>query len=185
MEPGGVQNQACAAVFEAWFDKGGGERNAAFDWLASLPDPATRAAALGKVGYSWIYQEPDAVREFIAGPHGNLASQQMINTYAQNQAAKNPEAAMAWASGLSADRAFEARRSVLQAWLWSRPEAAAEYARSLPAGAERESAIFAVTQALARQTPAKAGDWVRSLPADEQKLASEILNPSAAPANRR
>ena len=74
-----AQNRACASIFETWFAKGAGERDAAFDWLASLPDPAARTAALERVQWNWMWREPEAVRDFIAGPHGDLASQSMIN----------------------------------------------------------------------------------------------------------
>jgi hypothetical protein len=184
MEPGAAQNMACASIFETWFGKGKGERDAAFDWLASLPDTTTRTAALEKVQWNWMWQEPDAVRDFIAGPHGDLASQNMINQVARNQVAKNPEAALAWASGLSADHAPEARRSVLESWLQIRPEAAADYARALPAGSERESAIRTVTQTLAWQAPAQGEAWLRSLPAADQAIAQPILDQYKVPAGR-
>jgi hypothetical protein len=176
MEPGAAQNGACASIFETWFGKGKGERDAAFDWLASLPDPATRTAALEKVQWNWMWQEPDAVRDFIAGPHGDLASQNMINQVARNQVAKNPEVALEWANSLSAERANGARQSVLESWLQIRPEAAADYARGLPAGPDRESAIRTVTQTLAWQAPDQASSWVKSLSAAEQAIVQPILD---------
>jgi len=175
MEPGAVQNRACASIFETWFDKGANERDAAFAWLASLPDPAARTAALGKVQWVWILQDPDAVRDFIAGPHGDLASQTMVNQFARSEAARKPETALQWAGGLSEDRAAGARQAVLESWLQARPEAATDYARGLPAGPERETAIRTVTQTLLGQSPVQAAAWVRSLSAAEQMLALENL----------
>jgi hypothetical protein len=176
MEPGAAQNSACASIFETWFAKGKGERDAAFDWLASLPDPSARSAALEKVQWNWMWQEPDAVRDFIAGPHGALASQNMINQVARNQVAKNPEAALAWASALAPEHATEARRSVLESWLQVRPEGAADYVRGLPAGTERDTAIRAVTQTLVWQSPTQTDAWLQSLPASDQKIVQEILD---------
>ena len=185
MEPGAAQKRACASIFETWFAKGKGERDAAFDWLASLPDPAARTAALERVQWNWVWNDPAGAREFISGPHGDLASQQMINQIARNQVAKNPEAAMAWASGLGENRVAESRSAVLQSWLQIRPEGAAAYARNLPAGPERESAVRTVTQTLVWQSPEQAGAWIASLSAAEQKTARETLDQARLPDDKR
>jgi hypothetical protein len=188
MEPGATQNRACASIFETWFAKGAKdpkEREAAFDWLASLPDAAARTAALEKVQWDWMWREPEAVRDFIAGPHGMLASQNMINQVARNQVAKNPEAAMEWAGQLGPERTLEARNSVLESWLQIRPEAASEYARKLPAGPERESAIRTVTQTLIWQAPDQTATWFHSLPTSDQTLVRQILDQNGIPADKR
>jgi hypothetical protein len=64
MEPGAAQNRACASIFETWFNKGKGEREAAFEWLASLPDSAARKAALERVQWDWMWRDPEGVRDF-------------------------------------------------------------------------------------------------------------------------
>ena len=188
MEPGAAQNRACASIFETWFAKGAKnpkEREAAFEWLASLPDPAARTAAFERVQWNWMWNEPDAVRDFIAGPHGDLASQNMINQVARNQVAKNPEAALKWADSLSEARAAEARRSVIESWMQIRPEAAADYTRALPAGPNRDSAIRTVSQSLMWQAPEQAGAWFRSLPAADQTIVRQILDQNGLPTDRR
>ncbi len=185
MQPGAAQNRACASIFETWFAKGAGERDAAFEWLASLPDPAARTAALERVQWNWVWNDPAGARDFISGPHGDLASQQMINQVARNQVAKNPEAAMEWAGALGEKRAADARRTVLESWLQIRPEGAADYARKLPAGPERESAVRTVTQTMMWQSPDQLGEWVRSLPATEQKSAREVLDQNSLPEDKR
>jgi hypothetical protein len=176
MEPGAAQNSACASIFEAWFAKGAGERDAAFDWLASLPDPAARTAALERVQWDWMWRDPDGVRSFLSGPHGKIASQNMINQVARNQVSKNPEAALKWVDTLPAERASEARRSVLESWLQIRPEGAADYVRGLPSGPERDTAIRTVSQNLIWQAPDQLGKWFKSLPGDDQNAVREVLN---------
>ena len=185
MQPGTAQNRACASIFETWFAKGAGERDAAFEWVASLPDPAARTAALERVQWNWVWNDPTGARDFISGPHGDLASQQMINQVARSQVAKNPEAAMEWASGLGEKRAAESRRAVLESWLQIRPEGAAGYARKLPAGPERESAVRTVTQSLVWQSPEQAGAWIASLSTAEQKTAREVLDQARLPEDKR
>ena len=176
MEPGAAQNRACASIFETWFAKGAGERDAAFEWLASLPDPNARTAALERVQWNWVFNDPAGVRYFISGPHGDLASPSMIAQVARNQAAKNPEPAMEWAGGLGANRAENARRAVLDSWLQIRPEAAADYARKLPAGQDRKLAIISVAQTLLWQSPEQASAFIRSLTADDQKGMRPIID---------
>jgi hypothetical protein len=178
MEPGAAQNRACASIFETWFNKGKGERDAAFEWLGSLPDSAARKAALERVQWDWMWRDPEGVRDFIAGSHGDLASDSMVHQVARNQAARNPEAAMRWAASLPAERAADARNAVFESWVSVRPEGAGDYARKLPAGAERDQAIRTVSQTLIFQAPQQAVEWYRSLPAADQKLVREIFDHS-------
>ena len=176
MQPGPAQNRACASIFEAWFKQGPKERTAAFEWLASLPDAEARRLAFERVQWNWMWEDPEGVREFLSGPHGELASSSMIRQVAARQATKNPEEAMQWAAQFPPARAEEARNAVLESWLSIRPEAAAGYVRNLPAGPERERAVRTVTQTLAWQSVEQAGDWYRTLPSADQRIAREIFN---------
>ena len=169
MEAGAAQNRAAASLFETWFKKGKDQRDAAFEWLESLPDDESRAIAMERIQWNWMWEDPKGVSDFIAGPHGKLATGQIIQRVAGTLAAKNPEAAMEWAGKLSADRVAEARAGVLQGWMQIRPEGAANYARNLPAGPERESALNSITGHLIYQAPERAAAWLRSLPDAEQK----------------
>lgn len=175
MQPGPAQNRACASIFETWFKKGAKERTAAFEWLASLPDAEARRLAFERVQWNWMWEDPEGVREFISGPHGDLASSSMIRQVANRQAAKNPEEAMQWAAKFPAERATEARSAVLESWLSIRPEAAGTYVRNLPAGAERERAVRTVTQNLVYQSVEQVGTWYRTLPTADQRIAQEIF----------
>ena len=185
MEPGAAQNRASASIFETWFNKGKGERDAAFEWLAALPDAGARRAAIERVQWNWVWNDPEAVREFISGPHGELASSSLIHQVARSQAAKNPEAAMQWAAGLPGERAADARNAVLENWLSIRPEGAADYARQLPAGEDRDRAIRTVSQTLVFQSPQQAAAWYRKLGDADRKAAREIFDRSGLGADQR
>jgi len=176
MESGPAQSRACASIFETWFNKGKGERDAAFEWLAALPDAEARRAAVERVQWNWVWKEPDAVRDFITGPNGDLASKSMIHQVARSQASKNPEAAMQWTNNLSAERAAEARNAVLEQWLTVRPERAMEYARKLPIGAERERAIHTVSLNLLYQSPQQAAEWYRKLADADQRIMRDVFD---------
>lgn len=169
MEAGTAQNRAAASLFETWFKKGKDQRAAAFEWLESLPDEESRATAMERIQWNWMWEDPQGVRDFITGPHGKLATGQIIQRVAGTLAAKNPEAAMEWAGKLSADRVADARAAVLQGWMQVRPEGAANYARTLPASPERDIALNTITESLIYQAPDRAAAWLRSLPDAEQK----------------
>jgi hypothetical protein len=171
MGEGAAQNRAAASLFEVWFKKGGEQRTAAFEWLSALPDKDARRAALDRVQWDWIWRDPQGVRDFIEGPHGELASGSMINQVARNQASKNPAAAMEWISKLPADHRDQARGSVLETWLSIRPDGAMDYVRRLPPGDLRGSAVQRITNTLAWQSPERAAEWIASLPEAEQKTA--------------
>ena len=173
MDAGPTQNRAAASLFEVWFKKGADQRDAALEWLAALPDKEARRAALERVQWDWVWNDPAGARDFIAGPRGDLASNSLIQQVARSQAGKNPEAAMEWAGKLSADRVAAARESVLQSWIAIRPEAAADYARNLPAGEERALAIRTIAMNIGWQSPERAGAFLKTLPDAEQKAVIE------------
>jgi hypothetical protein len=177
MEPGAAQNRACASIFETWFNKGKDQRDAALAWLAQLPDPQARNAALDKVQWNWVWNDPGSARDFLSGPYGNLASQSLVNQVARNQAAKNPEAAMEWATGLPADRAADARRAVLDNWLQIRPEGAAAYVLKLPAGKERDAAIGSISQNFMYASTGldQALAWFQKLPDTDRQTARDAM----------
>ncbi len=181
MEPGTAQNRACVTIFQMWLGKGSAEHEAAFTWLESLPDPAPRAAAFEH----FMWRDPEDARAFISGPHGALAPPGMIMQTGHDLATKDPESAMEWADSLDEKRVPWARRAVLDTWLQIRPEAATDYARKLPAGPERESAVRTVTQTLGWQSPLQAGAWIASLSSADQKNARQALDDSQLPDDRR
>jgi hypothetical protein len=177
MEPGAAQNRACASIFETWFNKGKDQRDAALAWLEQLPDPQARNAALDKVQWNWVWNDPSSARDFLSGPYGHLASQSLVQQVARNQAAKNPEAAMEWAAGLPADRVADARQAVLDNWLQIRPEGAAAYVLKLPAGKEREVAVNSISQnfMFASTGLDQALDWFRKLPEADRETARQTM----------
>lgn len=116
-----------------------------------------------------MWEDPQGVRDFITGPHGNLATNEIIRRGAGSQASKNPEVAMKWAGKLAPERVADPRAAVLQGWLQIRPEGAMNYARNLPAGQERDNAVNAVASQLIYQAPEQAAAWLRSNPDEEKK----------------
>ncbi len=173
MDAGPTQDRAAASLFEVWFKKGADQRDAALEWLAALPDKEARRAALERVQWDWVWSDPAGVRDFVTGPHRDLASSGMIQQVARQQAGKNPEAAMEWAGKLPAERVSEAREQILQTWLQVRPEGATNYARNLPAGDDRDRAVRTIATHLGWGSPEQAGAFLKTLPDAEQKAVME------------
>ena len=178
MEAGPAQIRATTAIFETWF-KNKDQRSAALDWLAALPDEEARRSAFERVQWNWSWQNPDEARDFLSGPHGKLAPPDMVSQIARTQAAKNPAAAMEWAAKLPENQILPARTAVLQRWLSSRPEAAQDFARKLPAGAERDAAVRNISQSLSYESPQRTAAWYHSLPAADQKAAKSFIDQTA------
>src|SRR3954454_24020498 len=105
MERAGGQNRGRACLFEAWFNKGPGERNAAFEWLTSLPDQEARQMALSRVPWNSTFRDPDSLRDFLSGPYGEMAPDYVVQQAASMKAAQDPEEAMKWVSTLPGTRA--------------------------------------------------------------------------------
>ena len=185
MEPGAAQNRACASIFEAWFKKGSEHRNAAIEWLAGVGDSSARQAAMERVQWDWFWREPDAVRAFVNGPHGHLASDSIIQQVARAEARKNPEAALEWAKSLGTERAADARFAVFEGWLSSRPEAAGDYVRKMPAGEERTRAIRMVAGNLIWQSTQQAAAWYHSLSSADQEMARQIYDGATLTPDKR
>jgi hypothetical protein len=57
----------------------------------------------------------------------------------------------------------------------SSPEEAADYARKLPSGAERQLAVRTITQRFGHESLNRAAKWYHSLPARDQNTAREEL----------
>lgn len=173
LEAGSGQNLAAASLFATWFEKGKDQREAAIEWLVALPDKEAREAALERVHGNWAWNDPAGFRDFLIGPHRDLATKPMIYQAVRNEAAKNPEAAMEWAAKLAPEHVNNARKTVLRNWMQLRPEGATNFVRNLPAGPERETAIGTVTQAFGSQSPEQGAAWILTLSAAEQETAKK------------
>ena len=175
MEPGGIQNRACASIFEAWFNKGPGERNAAFEWLTSLPDQEARQMALSRVPWNSTFRDPDSLRDFLSGPYGEMAPDYVVQQAASMKAAQDPEEAMKWVSTLPGTRAATARMGVLANWVGQNPEQAQAYVLGMPASSERQQAVRMVSMNIASQSAQRAADWYRTLPAADRQAATQAF----------
>jgi hypothetical protein len=104
-----------------------------------------------------------------------LAPDYVVTQVAGMQAAKDPDAAMKWASTLPSNRAASARMGVLSNWIARSPEQAQAYVLALPAGSERQEAVRNVSMNVAYQSTERAAEWYRTLPKADQQVAKEAF----------
>jgi hypothetical protein len=175
MEPGGMQNRACASIFEAWFNKGPSEHNAAFEWLTSLPNQEAQQMALQRVQWNRVASDPAFMSNFLSGPHGALAPDYVVSQVAARQAMIDPAAAMKWASTLPGNRGSTARMGALSGWLAHNPEQAQAYALALPASSERQEAVRTISLNVASQSIERAAEWFHTLTAEDQQVATQAF----------
>jgi hypothetical protein len=175
MEPGGMQNRACASIFDAWFNKGPSERNAAFEWLTSLPNQEAQQMALSQVQWNRAFDDPDSLSTFLSGPYAELAPDYVVTQFAGFRATNDPEGAMKWASSLPAARGSAARLGVLGNWMAQRPEQAQAFVLAMPSGSERQDAVRTISLNIANQSTERAVEWYRNLPAADQPIAMQAF----------
>ena len=131
--------------------------------------------AVQRVQWNGAFREPEAMRDFLAGPHGSLAPDYVVVQAAGAQAATDPEAAMRWASTLPANRAPTARMGVLGTWINRSPEQAQAYVLGLPPGTERQEAIRTVSINIAQQSMERTAEWYHALPAGDRQVAQQAF----------
>jgi hypothetical protein len=173
LDPGGSKNRAAGALLERWFEKG--DKEAAIEWMAALPDADTRKGALEKVQWNWLWKDPEGVRAFVSGPHGHLAPPSMISQLASQEARKSPEAAMQWVNKLPAEQAEQARDNVISTWLQIRPEGATRWALGLPPGDDRTGAMRRIASQIAFYSEPAAINFLSALPAVDRAVARDAI----------
>lgn len=186
LEPGGMKNQAVSQLIDTWLSK---EKKAdvapALAWIASLPEADARSQAWQYSSWRLFYSNPDETIAFLKTETGQSAPQQIFDNGARYLAKKNPETAMQWTADLPADRASEARQTVLETWLSSRPEAATDWIGKLPAGAERDESIRLAVSRLSNQSIDQTKEWLGTLPAADRGTARAAIAKLSLPPDKR
>jgi hypothetical protein len=176
LEPGGVKNRAVSELINTWLSKERKDDVApALAWIASLPEADARSQAWQYSAWRLFYSNPDETIAFLGTEAGQKTPQQIFDNGARYLAKKNPESAMQWAAALPADRASGARQTVLETWLSSRPGAATEWVRTLPAGTERDESIRLTVSTLSNQSLDQTKEWLGTLPAADRNTARAAI----------
>jgi hypothetical protein len=138
-----------------------GRREAAFDDIKKSISPADIPRALAYL----------ASRPGMGGVESPLFSE-----LASQWGESDPNAAAAWANGLSDASARKAALvGVMNGWTHVSPEAAAGYAAALPAGELQDAAVLKVVNEWSFRDARGAADWVSAFP--EGKLRDKAVGP--------
>ncbi len=110
--------------------------------------PGRREAALGEIAKSISAADiPRALAYLAARPGMSGVDSPLLSELASKWGESDPNAAVAWASGLSDESAKRAALvGVLNGWTHVSPEQAASYAANLPAGDLQDSGVIKVVK---------------------------------------
>ena len=136
-----------------------------------------REAALGEIAKSIAVADiPRALAYLAARPGMSGVDSPLFSELASKWGESDPNAAIAWAGGLSDESAKRAAVvGVLNGWAHVAPEQAASYAANLPAGDLQDSGVIKVVKEWSFRDPRGAANWVSTFP--EGKLRDKAVEP--------
>ena len=151
------------------------DRDAALDWVRSLPSSTDRAYALSRLAVAWAADDPAAAADFLKtqGIHGHddmVAAVQVLQLWAQRSGAD----ASVWALSLSSSSLRQSGlEAVSEQWFL---HDAPGYGRWLANQQQSETfpvLLAATTEVLLRQIPEKRGDFLQQWP---EGLRQQVLH---------
>jgi hypothetical protein len=176
----------------AWLDKFGGEVSpavwkavaetwgrldpaAALAWVEKQPNPNLRDSQIDGVLTGWVKSDLPAAAQY-AREHldGTIKSETRVAHAANQLAAKDPKAAIAYIESLPEGTAKQLAQTMAAAsWAYNDPVAAAAWVSSLPPDGQGAAAVTLVAQ-WAPQDPRAAMDWVATLqgPAHDSAISA-------------
>jgi hypothetical protein len=128
--PPGQLSRIERAVAAAWRAKN--PRKSA-DWLLSRATPESRSRHIASAVDEWVLTSPNACGEWLRSLPPGPDTDPAIETFARQIVREDPESALAWASRIS-DPALrdQLKKSILEKWRMSDPDAAAAFANQNP-----------------------------------------------------
>lgn len=139
--------------------------------------PGNREAALDHISKSILPSDiPRALAHLATRPGMSGVESPLFRELASKWGESDPNAAVAWANGLSdASAQRAALLGVLNGWTHVSPEAAASYATTLPAGDLQDAAVIQVIKEWSFSDARGAASWVSTFP--ESKLRDKAVEP--------
>jgi hypothetical protein len=139
--------------------------------------PGSREAALDHISKSILPSDiPRALAHLATRAGVSGVESSLFSELASKWGESDPNAAIAWASGLSdASAQRAALLGVLKGWAQVSPEAAASYAAKLPAGDLQDAGVIKVVKEWSFRDARGAASWVSTFP--ESKLRDKAVEP--------
>ena len=142
----------------------------AMAWASGLPEESRGGALMG-IFTSQIAENPEAASRNVMSLEKGEQRERLVGQVAEGWAARDPQAALAWAKTLEGEERAEATRKTIEGWANKDPKAAASHLDSLPAE-DRDKHVPAVAGRWAGQDPAAAAGWLDKQPEGEGKKDS-------------
>jgi hypothetical protein len=141
------------------------DANAAAAWSQQLPAGPPRDRALAEVGSRWAEQDAPGAAAFAKGLADSGEQAKWLGQVAQVWSAYDAKAALAWLGtvpeGPTRDAVVAGFGDGLAIW---KPEEAARFAASLPAGELQTETTLKVVTRWVRDDPSAAAAWVSAFP---------------------
>jgi len=179
LQPGqaDITGQAHQLIVDAVCRKGGQEL--LDQWFAGLPQDAPGLAALARaVATAKNRFQPDKAAEWIESQKGKpwIEEGSLVTNTAMNLAARDPQAAMAWAGRTGSAAAANA---AMQSWCRRDVGAASEWLKSNSGIPNYDQAATPIIQAIQREDPEAARAWARTL--KDAALREQVLSSLPSP----
>lgn len=147
------------------------------DRACAETSPGSREAALDHISKSILPSDiPLALAHLATRPGMNGVENPLFSEFASKWGESGPDAAAAWANGLSdASAKRAALLGVLKGWAHVSPEAAVSYAAKLPAGDLQDAGVLRVVNEWSFRDARGAASWVSKFP--ESKLRDKVVEP--------
>jgi hypothetical protein len=139
--------------------------------------PGSREAALDHISKSILPSDiPRALAHLATRAGTSGVESSLFSELASKWGESDPDAAVAWANGLSdASARSAALLGVLKGWAQVSPEAAASYAAKLPAGDLQDAGVIKVVKEWSFRDARGAASWISRFPAS--KLRDKAVEP--------
>jgi len=147
------------------------------DRACAETSPGNREAALDHISKSILPSDiPRALAHLATRPGMDGVENPLFSEFASKWGESEPDAAAAWANGLSDASAKKAALlGVLKGWAQVSPEAAVSYAAKLPAGDLQDAGVLRVVNEWSFRDARGAASWASKFP--ESKLRDKAVEP--------
>lgn len=178
-ENSSVQQNLVSNMVSQWASH---EPQEALSFVDTLEDESMKASATQTVLNSMAHQDPDAALEWIQGQGGDAQPKYMaslISGMAHNDTERAIEIFNDYLPSLTEEQASgefsSATSSIASSWGQYEPEAAGDWALTLPEGNARNQAVSNIARNWLRNDSMAASEWIGELPAGQ--LRDQAVEP--------
>jgi hypothetical protein len=190
LDPSPARAEAALAVAKKWFpDVLTGEpvKPEAVAWMSGLDPYSVKRVLDNFIDLHWSGTDPASMAAFLASsPNTEEVSTSTYTRLAKEMARTDAAGALAWANGLSGERAVTVGSDVFASWRSSQPEAASRWFDALPENDPRRQPFFeSAVMTLAWGDPQAVQQFAAMTPAERATARSVLEKATSLPDDRR